>query len=359
MCSPGLPQDAFLRNTAANLLVLNSREGSVDIELHYRCRRPLLLSVFTLIISGCSVLAQQDQRASEGRADQRGRDEQTAGDSRSAISSSSEQKGATVNSPFDLVSEAPVGNAIDSPFNSPAAVSVGDAVSSPFSSQSEAEVEASLGSPFGSADETRIGVGTITSSFDRSNEAPVGEKGDNPSVLGAETVESLGKSGNEAAAEQQDQEDAGAEKAEAQRVGKASSPGLFGDSYQPELSGDARPAFSDDGWSAWYSLQDKDGSHIADVDIAYRYSSEAGKDKAHDLLTLWVLRNRSKTSLVIEYQLNIQCAEKCSSGWYSYRTVIRAGKSVQAGERELQQIKGGRVLKVSLGEGQKIVDSAR
>ncbi len=53
-----------------------------------------------------------------------------------------------------------------------------------------------------------------------------GRRGNNPSVLGAEPVESHGKSGNEAAAEQQDQEDAGAEKAEAQRVGKASSPGL-------------------------------------------------------------------------------------------------------------------------------------
>ncbi len=76
------------------------------------------------------------------------------------------------------MSEAPVGSAIDSPFNSPAAVSVGDAVSSPFSSQSEAQVEASLGSPFGSADETWVGAGTITSPFNRSNEAPVGEKGE-------------------------------------------------------------------------------------------------------------------------------------------------------------------------------------
>lgn len=305
------------------------------------------------------MLAQQDQRAYEGRADQRGWHEQTAGGSRSTISSSSEQKGATVNSPFDLVSEAPVGNAIGSPFNSPAAVSVGDAVSSPFGPQSEAQVGASLGSPFGSADETPVGAGAITSPFDRSNEAPVGEKGDNPSVLGAETVEGLGKSGNEAAAEQQGQEDAAAEKAEAQRVGKASSPGLFGDLYLPQLSGDAKPAFSDDGWSPWYSLQDKDGSHIADVDVAYRYGSEAGKDKAHDLSTLWVLRNLSKRTLVIEYQLNIQCAEKCSSGWYSFRTVIPAGMNVQAGERELRQIEGARVLKVSLGEGRKIVGSAR
>ena len=82
------------------------------------------------------------------------------------------------------------------------------------------------------------------------------------------------------------------------------------------------------------------------MDIAYGYGGNTDKGKAGDRLVRWALRNRSKASLAVEYELNIWCAERCVSGWHNFRTVIPAGKSMHGGEKELRQIQGARVLRV-------------
>ena len=327
------------------------------MERIHKYRLPLLLLLFMLITTECGVFAQEYRRAYEQPLDKGRQHEQTISEGKATSRNSSEQKASSVNSPFDSSPEAAGGNAVNSPFDSPPKPSGITVVQSPFGSQSE--VVTTVSSPFSSPGEALIEVTTVTSPFDPSSEAPAGPTVNNHFVPSTESAENVSNTIEEAAAEQPSQGYSAEEKSETLRSSKASSQALLGDLYIPQLAGDASPAFAGEGWTPWYSLQGTDGFHLTDVDIAYRCGREVVKDKARDYPTSWVLRNQSETTLIIEYQLNMRCAEKCSSGWYSYRATIPAGKSVQGGKIELWQILGARVLKKSSGEGRKVVGSAR
>jgi len=322
-------------------------------QLFDRYRSLLLLFLFILIISGSSVHAQQHQRAPKRIPDRAGRPGQTtAADNKISENINGEQGKTTTNSPFVVAGGATAGAPVDSPFGAPRETTAADAVVSPFGSTEEAPAGASVSAPFGSPGETPVGPTAVSSPFGSAHEAVSGDAADGSAMTPVVPVNGLGEVNNEAAVEQPESH-AGAVKTETHVATEASARRGFSDSYRPQLSAGVAPAFPGGEWSPWYSLQDKAGSDLAGVEIAFKYSGEAGQGPANDHPTSWALRNRSETTFAIEYQLNVDCGEGCDSGWHRFRAVIPAGKSVRGGIRELQQVRGVQVLEIRKNEGRK------
>lgn len=315
--------------------------------------RLLSFALCTLIAVSCSAVAQDDQRPAEPQnpGAQHG---QAAGNDTSAVGGHGEPRGAATNSPFGPASEAAVGNAVKSPFDLPATNSTADVVGGAFDVQSGAREPSGAGAPFEQPAETPTGSAAVvvSSPFDQLVRTSSEAEGDQTHAVETKPAEGLDASGQ--AVERPLQRDSSEEKAETLKPNDASHQDLFGDSYLPRLAGDASPAFSGGEWSPWYSAQGQDGSHLADVDIAYRRGVGQGEGESRDLPTAWMLRNRSGTTLTIRYELDIQCVERCKSGWHSYRAVIPAGESARGGNMELWQVRSLRVREVSPSDGRKV-----
>lgn len=318
-------------------------------------RRLLLLSLFITIITGCSVFAQRTQRAPKELPTRGGRNGQTPDDARFTARKGGGQKVAVVTSPFDSASEARARNLVNSPFSSPSATPSGAVVNSPFTSQSEMASEAGVGSPFISTGEVSAGAAPMNSPFDRS-----GLKIEVLSIPGTKPDDK--RLGDEDAAGRQNKNEADEGKA-APLMKEESSHELFGGSYQPQPSGETSPAFSGAGWAPWYSLQEANGSRRAEVDIAYKAGSVAAANIPTNRPVRWALRNRSKTTLTVEYELNVRCSSRCASGWHGFRAVIPASKSVRGGEKGFHQVLGARVLKAGVSKRKlnrnRFIDSQR
>lgn len=323
-----------------------------------RHRALLLLLLFVLVVSGSSVHAQPHQRGLKRPPDRAGRGERaTASDSQPSENIYGEQGKATTKSPFDVAGGATAGDPLDSPFHAPRETTAADAVVSPFGTLEGAPAGASVSDPFGSPGETPAGPRAVSSPFGSahgavSHEAVSGDAANSPAMTPAEPVNGLGEFNNETAVEQPESH-AGAVKTETHVATEASVRRGFGDAYRPQFSAGAAPAFPGGQWSPWYSLQNKAGSDLAGVEIAFKYSGVAGQGPASDRPTSWALRNRSETTFAVEYQLNIDCGGRCDSGWHRFRAVIPAGKSVRGSVRELQQVRGVQALEVRKNERRK------
>lgn len=315
----------------------------------------------------CGALAHQYGRTSEAAQYPAG--QQNTSEIQHVQGGENQRAAPSVNGPFDPGSQASVGNVVGSPFDSAPELTEVGAVNDPF--QSHVEQSSIVASPFdvqsedqegpevqpsSSAGETEMGVKTPVSHFEASLKPPAEAEDDDSPAPSNEITESVSEGKNaDVPGRRRDQPNA-AEENETFPLQIGSGPEeLFGGGYVPRLSGDAAPAFSDARWTPWYSLQVAGGHHSANAEVAFNLSGEVVQGGAHNRHVSWVLRSRNQSTLTLEYQLNIHCAENCQSGWRGYRAVIPAGRSVSGGESELWQIHGMRLIKADASAGKKTV----
>jgi hypothetical protein len=123
----------------------------------------------------------------------------------------------------------------------------------------------------------------------------------------------------------------------------------------PRLVSGTAPAFTitfpnKGSWTPWYSMRDKNGINLIDLDVAYWSGGGDLPSDVRDFSMTWAVRNRTSKNLTLYYEVFVESVQNNPAGWLRFQHTIPAGKYVLSSKLHAWSVSNARALRVELAE---------